>query len=282
MWAHLALRLSRWEVATANCLKATALEREWFAVLGTRMTDYGLSSHHFDICFRALMHDGRYLEARKLAQEVYQAGSKGAIQFDKGRLHTLERDWEEVLRVGEDYKKSNNRNDGMYFIALALIGKGELVQAEAECKTLEEALKNPRHYRVLETRGLLLCATGRADEGLKLLQEAAQKSQNDYDLHAYGGGAYFMEAWGWAALAAQRFDDAEEAFYEALAHDTASARAAIGLQALMETRGRREEAQRYAQLAREFWRYADARLLDNELQRARSCANGVRVAQGVK
>src|SRR5207237_4249047 len=89
-----------------------------------------------------------------------------------------------------------------------------------------------------------------------------EKTKDDYGHHSWGGGAYYMEVWGQAALAANRLDVAEEAFLEALAHDAGSAKAAMGLQTLCERQGRTDEAARYAALARRFWRHAEVRHFD--------------------
>src|SRR5947209_3018807 len=110
-----------------------------------------------------------------------------------------------------------------------------------------------------------MCQTGAADAGLKLIGRAVEKSKNDYSHHAWGNGAYFMEAWGVAALHAGKNEVAEEALLEALAHDPGSVRAALGLQVLCEKLGRTDEAERYAELAKRCWGRADSRRLDAEL-----------------
>jgi len=120
-------------------------------------------------------------------------------------------------------------------------------------------------YRLWETQGLLMCRTAAADAGLKLLAKAADRSKNDYGHHSWGNGAYFMEAWGCAALAAGKEDVAEEAFLEALAHDPGSVRGALGMQVLCERHGRTEEAARFAELAHRCWRRAEVGSFDAEL-----------------
>ena len=119
---------------------------------------------------------------------------------------------------------------------------------------LRQAYQKQKHDRKLElrlweTQGLLLCLTGSADAGVKLLERAVKKTKDDYSHHAWGNGAYYMEAWGTGALLGGKLDVAEEAFLEALAHDTGSVRAAMGLQVLCERQGRLGEARRYAALA---------------------------------
>jgi hypothetical protein len=74
-----------------------------------------------------------------------------------------------------------------------------------------------------------------------------------------------MEKWGIAALRANQLAVAEEAFLEALAHDTGSARGALGMQVVCERQQRSEEAHRFAELAQRCWRRADSAFLLSEL-----------------
>src|SRR5207248_2132440 len=62
---------------------------------------------------------------------------------------------------------------------------------------------------------------------------------------------------GLAALGSGRWSVAEEALLEALAHDPGSVRAALGLEAMCRRQGRTAEADRYAALAKKFWKKAD-------------------------
>ena len=149
-----------------------------------------------------------------------------------------------------------------YITALVYLRQNEPSRASPEVEVLRQAYqhnKNDRNLedRLWETQGLLLCQTGAADEGLKLLARAADRSKNDYGHHSWGNGSYLMEVWGTAALRLDRFDQAEEAFLEALAHDPGSVRGALGMQILCEKQGRSEEASRFADLARRCWRKAD-------------------------
>ena len=92
----------------------------------------------------------------------------------------------------------------------------------------------------------MLCRSGAGDAGLQLLAKAVARTKDAYSHHAWGNGAYYMEAWGIEALRCGKMDVAEEAFLEALAHDSGSVRAAMGLQVLCERLGRTEEASRYS------------------------------------
>jgi hypothetical protein len=134
---------------------------------------------------------------------------------------------------------------------------------------------NPNLYRYSEVRGRYLVQSGNADEGLKMLREAAAKAVKDYDAHAWGGGSYLLEAWGEAALWAHRWDEAEEAFLEALAHEHGSIVGALGMQVVSERRGQTEQAARYAERARAIWKDADAGALERQLARLRKMATAV-------
>ncbi|MFO0863821.1 MAG: hypothetical protein U0744_04045 [Gemmataceae bacterium] len=137
----------------------------------------------------------------------------------------------------------------------------EAYRAKREDKELE--------LRLWETQGQLLCLQGGVDGGLKLLEKAVKKTMNEYRNHAWGHGAYYMESWGQAALACNRLDQAEEAFLEALAHDSGSVRGALGMQVICERQGRTEESIRFSELAQRFWKKADAGRLRAELDAMR-------------
>src|SRR5262249_56551284 len=98
---------------------------------------------------------------------------------------------------------------------------------------------------------------GDGDAGLKLLRRAVDATKNEFAHHAWGNGAVLMEAWGIGALDCGNAADAEEAFQEALAHDTGSVRGALGMWAVCERLGRSEEADRYPKVAKRCWSRAD-------------------------
>src|SRR4029077_16409692 len=107
---------------------------------------------------------------------------------------------------------------------------------------------------------------GAGEAGCKLLAKTVERTKDDYNRHAWGHGAYFMEYWGIGALKANRLADAEEAFLEALAHDAGSVRGALGMYVVCERQGRTEEANRFAELGQRCWRKADPGLIQAELE----------------
>lgn len=71
---------------------------------------------------------------------------------------------------------------------------------------------------------------------------------------------------------AHRWDDAEEAFLEALAHEHGSIIGALGLQVVAEQRGQSDLAAHYAARATAIWKDADPEALPRQLERLRKLA----------
>jgi Tfp pilus assembly protein PilF len=200
------------------------------------------------------------------------------------RLHLAERDWAEALKVVDNFRK-NDKLTASYMTALTYLRMGDIARANAEVEVLRQARQDKKNDRQLERRlnetlGLTLCQTGGADSGVKLLAKNVEGTKNDYSHHAWGNGAYYMEAWGIGALLGNKPDVAEEAFLEALAHDPGSVRAALGMQILCERQGRTQEAAAFAELAHRCWRKADPGLLDAELAWLRGERSGEKVTAG--
>ena len=266
MQAHLATRLGRWDKTVDRSWRAIELEKQYHQELGVKPRDDHQFDHHLEMLTKGLIHDGRFREARQIKAEAWGHGYRHwATWF---RLHLAERDWDEAQKVVANYRNSDKAT-AAYYAALIALARNEPDKAKPEVEVLRQGgpstgrANRSAEYRLWEAEGLLLCQTGAADEGLKLLAKCVEQTKADYSYHAWGGGGYYMEVWGQAALASGKLDVAEEAFLEALAHDAGSARAALGMQALCERQGRTEEATRYAALARRVWRHAEVRDFDS-------------------
>jgi hypothetical protein len=273
MQVHLAMRLSRWDIASSNMLRSITLEKMYHQEMKVDPKQDAQYQHHMDICTRALVHTGKYARACEMKKEADANGWH--IWNTWTRLFQAQHDWVELLKLGEEAKKKNNKDGGLYICALACLGAGDLIRAQAEIDGLEKELESKKgnrelEYKLAELRGRLDCLSGKIDDGLKRIREWADKSKSDYGYHAYGGGAYLLEVWGEAALECGRLDDAEEGYLEALAHDTHSAVAAIGLKVICERQNRPDEAARYTELARRCWNDADSGVYDRELARLAS------------
>jgi hypothetical protein len=267
MQAHLATRLGRWDKTSDRSARAVELERAYHKEMNVKPKDDAQFSHHLEILTLSLVHDGRFREARALKGEVWGYGFRHWLPWF--RLHLAEGDCDGALKVADHYRKSD-KTTASYLAALVYLKHGDLARATAEVEVLQHAYHGHKsdkqlELRLWETQGLLLCRTGGVDGGLKLLAKAVEQTKNNYAHHAWGNGAYYMEAWGIAALHCGKTEVAEEAFLEALAHDPGSVRAALGLQVLCERQGRVEECGRYAELARRCWRHAEVQSFDAEL-----------------
>jgi hypothetical protein len=275
MQAHLATRIGRWAKTSDRSAEAIRLERAYQKEMNVKPSEDHQYSHHLEILLVSLIHDGRFAESREIEAEGRAAGYKQWGPWFK--LHLAERDWEGALKIIDEHRKEN-KNDKVtpsYFAALLYLKKGDTLRAQAEVEVLQQAGRERKsdkslEYRLWETEGLLACQLGSPDVGLKLLAKAVNRSKDDYGHHAWGNGAYFMEAWGIAALQTGKEDVAEEAFLESLAHDPGSVRAALGMQVLCEHQGRTEEAERFADLARRCWKRAESSSLEAELAALRS------------
>jgi tetratricopeptide (TPR) repeat protein len=288
MQAHLATRIGKWNRTTDNSTRAIAMEEAYHQRMGIKGSDSVMDwqfSHHLETLMRSLIHDGRYAEALALKKKTQ--GYKYTHRDQWFRLHLQHRDWDDALKLAGANKK--DKAAASYGRALVYLRKGEPDRAAPEVSVLQEAFQAKRgdknlQLKLWETQGLLACARG--DEGgLKILAKAVEKTKNDYNHHAWGQGAYFMEQWGAAALRVNRLDVAEEAFLEALAHDSGSARGALGMQVVCERQGRSEEAIRFAELAQRCWRRADAGVIPTELGRLRGeahAATGTAAQGGAK
>ncbi len=264
MQSHLATRLGRWDKSSNSSSKAIELQRAYHKELNVKPSEDHQFSHHLEVLTMSLVHDGRFREARTLKEEARGYGYRYWIPWFK--LHLGERNWEEAQKLVEEYRK-RDKVAASYLGALLYLAQDDPQRAASEVEVLEEAFQSRKNdkqlqNRLWETRGMLMCQTGAGDAGLKLLAKAVDATKNSYQHHAWGNGAYFMEAWGLAALRCGKFDVAEEAFLEALAHDSGSVRGAMGMQALCEKRGRHDEARHFSELARRFWKHAEVCCFD--------------------
>lgn len=271
MQAHLAMRLGRWEKTTDWSAQAIEMQRAYHKEMGIKHNEDWQYSHHLEVLTQALVHDGRFREARAIKKVCQGQGIQ--LQNQWFRLHLAERHWPEALDLASK-KRKHDKITASYMAALVYLKKGETQRAAAEVEVLQEAHRRKRTDRQLESRlwethGWLLCQQGDADAGVKLLAKTVARTKDDYNHHSWGHGAYYMETWGIAALQGGKYDIAEEAFLEALAHDTGSVRGALGMQVLCERQGRSEEAARFAESAQRFWRRADPGKLQEELAATR-------------
>ncbi len=259
MQAHLAMRIGKWEHTTDWSARAVELQKTYHREVDVKPADDHQYIHHLEILSRSLVHDGRFAQARALQSTPETDRATFRPAWFQMALAT--HDWPTAEKIVETYRKTDKPRSA-YLAALLALERGDLKQAKLEVASLQKPEKGKKSgkdadLRLWEVEGRLKCATGEGATGVKLLQKAVDKTKADYSHHAWAGGGYHMEAWGIGALEAGLATEAEEAFQEALAHDTGSVRGALGLWALCSRLGRTDEAERYLKIAHRCWAKAD-------------------------
>lgn len=283
MQAHLAMRIGKWEKTSDRSYHAIELQEAYHKRMKVQPNEDWQFAHHLETLMQSLIHDGRFREAHEIQKKC--EGYKFTQRVHWFRLALAERDWDAALKHANSDPK--NKIQTSYMRAMVYLRKGEYERARPEVHVLQEQYQSNRTNKDLElrlwiTQGLLQCATGGEEGGLKLLARAVEKTKDDYNRHAWGHGATIMENWGVGALIANRLPIAEEAFLEALAHDAGSVRGALGMQVVCERQGRTEEASRFGELAQRCWRKADAGMIQAELQYLRALGNSAQRSAAVE
>ncbi len=264
MQAHLGTRVGKWRQTTDWSAKAIELQRAYHKAMDVLAGDDHQFFHHLEILTKCLLHDGRLAEAGAIGAEA--KSHKYTMSVEWFRLALMREDWPAAQKIVDQQRKAG-KFTGAYYAAQLALARRDLPRATAELDVMRQAPTPSKGgggnaIRLWEIQGRVLCRSGQGEAGVKLLRRAVEKTKDDFSHHAWGGGAYHLEAWGFAALEAGLADDAEEAFQEALAHDAGSVRGALGLWALCGRQGRIDEAARYSKLAQRCWAKADANLFD--------------------
>ncbi|QEL16222.1 tetratricopeptide repeat protein [Limnoglobus roseus] len=264
MQAHLGMRVGKWQKTTDWSWHAVELEKAYHKLLNVKPDDDHQFRHHMEILTRALVHDGRLAEAAQIRKEA--EGYKYQLRPEWFRLAVTEKNWSDAEKLISDMRKGDKAT-AAYFSAVMFLERGMAERAKAELDVMRQAAParggrtdRQKELRLWEVQGRYECQTGNGEAGVKLLRRTLDKTKDDYAHHAWGGGAYFMEVWGTAALEAGIVSEAEEAFQEALAHDSGSVRGALGLWALCDRLGRTDEADRYLKVAQRVWAKAESRV----------------------
>lgn len=281
MQAHLGMRIGKWETTSNWSWKAVEFEMDYHKRQGVKHTEDHQFNHHMETLTRSLVHDGRFAEAKEI--KVKAEGYKYSFRPEWFRMALTEKDWGECQKIVEQSRRSD-KSMGAYYAALVCLEQGETGQAGREVDTLRQLQQSRKSDRALERRlwevqGRYHCQKGDGEAGLKILKKLVDSTKNDFGHHAWGNGAVHMEAWGIGALEAGSALDAEEAFQEALAHDTGSVRGALGMWALCERLGRAEEAARYLKVAHRVW--ARAATKDFESIKTDMARRATRIARAV-
>ena len=262
MQSHLAMRIGKWEKTTDWSTHAVELEKAYHRAMDVKPGDDAQFDHHLETLTRSLIHDGRLAEAKALKYEHDKSSSKrGEWPVLWFRLYRTGCEWEEAQKIVAETRKGN-KGLASYYASVMALDRGDTKSAAAEIDVLRQEQQRKKADRDLEQRlwevqGRLMCQQGSGEPGLKLMQRAVDKTKDNFAAHAWGHGAYFMEQWGIGALEAGNAVVAEEAFLEALAHDSGSVYGALGMRAICERQGRSEEAKNFGLVAERCWHKAD-------------------------
>ncbi len=260
MQAHLAMRLGRWKHTTDWSTKAVELQEAHHKYQGVKPSSDSQFSHHLEILLISLTYDGRFQEADAVREKCRKYGFRHNLPWFQ--LHMAKREYDKAMTLA-DTAFGRDETTRAYLRALvhfakedrkAALHETEVVRAAHEKKPKDQKLE--KKYWTID--GIAKCRKGNVNEGLKQLKKLVDWSKDDYRAHSWGGGASYMLIWGKEALRAGRFDVAEEAFLEAIAHDPGNVYGCLGMQAICEVQDRKSEAKRFAEIAKRSWAKASS------------------------
>lgn len=310
MQGHLSTRLGRWEDASKGACKAIELQRAHNQLWNVKPREDHQWSHHLETGLQILTHQGRYREAKQVVDEMKSLNFNNTDHFARLFLVSRDYASLQKLIDEQRSKNKNTASyyAALMFLAQGDVAKAQkeltilegpeptkpeppkptsvntkvahslpilsqvtnyaMGQADDKAKPAPKEARQDK--KVNEVRGLVLCKTGHADQGLAILKKLADGAKNNYEQHAWGHGAYYMETWGMAALAAGKEAAAEEAFLEAIAHDPGSFQGPLGMQILCERTGRTDDAKQFQTMAQKAWQHAELKTFLDEVAYVRS------------
>ncbi len=255
MQAHLATRIGRWDKTADRSKKAIDIQKAYHRDVGVTPKEDQQYSHHLEILFISLTHDGRFAEARGIMEDARKAEYEHFVPWV--RFAMASGDFELGAKLFEDTKRKD-KNLSPYVGAWLALEQGRMADAAAQIEALRQAVAaHPKDTRLAlrlwEMQGWQFCMEGDIEPGLALIKRCVDKTKDDFNHHAWGQGATLMERWGQCALEGNKLAEAEEAFLEALAHDPGSVIGALGLEEICRRQGRQGEMVRYRDLANKNW-----------------------------
>ena len=105
MQGHLSTRLGRWDEASIGSLKAIELERAHNQQWNIKPADDHQWSHHLETCLQILTHQGRYREARQVADEMKALHYNNNDHF--ARLFLASRDYASLQKLIDEIRPKN-------------------------------------------------------------------------------------------------------------------------------------------------------------------------------
>ncbi|MCS7047066.1 MAG: hypothetical protein NZO58_11980, partial [Gemmataceae bacterium] len=128
MQAHLAMRIGKWDKTTDWSLYAIELQDAYHKEMNVKHTEDWQYAHHQETLLQALIHDGRFKEARACRAHCEKLGIYHRNHWF--RLHVAERDWEEAEKIINHFK--GDKLQTAYYRAVLNLRKGDLERAAPE------------------------------------------------------------------------------------------------------------------------------------------------------
>src|SRR5207248_10398118 len=126
---------------------AIEMEKQYHQEMNVKPKDDHQFDHHLETLTKALIHDGRFREARQIKAEAQGYGYRHfPVWF---RLHLAERDWDEALKVVEHFRKAD-KTTAAYLAALVYLAQNNPDRAKPEVEVVQGATAARRSNRQAE------------------------------------------------------------------------------------------------------------------------------------
>jgi tetratricopeptide (TPR) repeat protein len=282
MWGHDLRRVGRIDEAIAAFRRTHELELAYYAAEGIPASLDWHHVHNLDLLATAHQHKGQMRIAEELLRE---AGAMPPVteylEFNQKALTTFllgrER-WSEALAAARTLaagKWAATRAVGHALSGHALLELGREAEARAALSAAEGEVQSVATLvgglgvargavsPYLDTlRGELLLRSGERAGGRALLEDVERRLRALPGPDAWIQALFRLEAIGRIARSAGDWELAEHTARQMLDHDAAYAGTHVALALVARHRGDADEARRRSEVARSFWRDADAGLAE--------------------
>ena len=289
MPGHIYMRIGDYQGAAEANVQAAAVDRKYidrFHVTGMYPEMYYSHNLHF-LAIAAAM-EGRFAAANKAAAELSAKvapvvkDSPMVEPFLPTQALVLVRfhHWDDVLKLPEpDASAAATRALWHFARGMAYAEKRNFYEADAERESLLKAMSTIPDDAMLNfnrTKDVLNLATHMLEGRISMNRVAMPAAIEHFraaakieDALAYDEPpAWYIparESLGRALMTSSRFDEAEKAFREDLAHHARNPRALFGLWQSLKEQGKKAEAKRAESEFRDAWKNADVKLVLEDL-----------------
>ncbi len=284
MPAHIYARLGRWDDASDANERAIEADRRYFA-LAPAPEFYGLYFvHNMHFLAWSAMMEARYATAiqaaRELERDIPQDFLKQFTYLADGFLpvtyHVMIRfgKWEDILAEPEPEEyRLVSRMMRHYARGVALSALGRVDEARNELTAFENvAAQIPENWQIGQNKasavipvarqmltGELLFREGNYDEAFAALRKGVKLEEELVYDEPPGWMQPVRHALGALLMAANRADEAEDAYRDDLKLNPRNGWALLGLENALRAQGKHDEAKKYAAERAQVWRRADVK-----------------------